>query len=455
MMPESRTLRISILGAELGTGNLGVSALAAGAVRWLASRYPEARISFLGYAPAASTCSLTLEGKKIEIPLLNIRFSKRVYLANNISTLLALAFVVRLVPHRGLRGWLIARNACLQRIHETDLFAALSGGDSFSDIYGLARLLYVALPQILVIVLGKKLVLLPQTIGPFRSRTSRVIARYILERANQIYSRDYRGLDDVRALTSGRTLKDCAFGFDLGFILEPAVPKTLKVDGLSLGNPSAKPLVGLNVSGLLLIGGYTRDNAFGLRAEYEKLIYDLIEFLIVRKNANVLLIPHVLGPEAGAESDSIACQQVYEVTQRAYSGHVGIVRGTYDQHEIKYIIGRCEFFIGSRMHACIAALSQNVPTVSIAYSDKFRGVLETIGVEALVADARSLNTGEIVEMIDRAYAERSAISRHLRAKMATVMEAVLNRRFTVPFANGDEDVTNPERQDDETAEVAP
>ena len=38
----------------------------------------------------------------------------------------------------------------------------------------------------------------------------------------------------------------------------------------------------------------------------------------------------------------------------------------YDQHAIKSIIGRCDFFIGSRMHACIAALSQKIPTAAVA-----------------------------------------------------------------------------------------
>jgi polysaccharide pyruvyl transferase WcaK-like protein len=31
------------------------------------------------------------------------------------------------------------------------------------------------------------------------------------------------------------------------------------------------------------------------------------------------------------------------------------------------------YFLGSRMHACFAALFTNVPTIGIAYSDKFVG----------------------------------------------------------------------------------
>ena len=53
-------------------------------------------------------------------------------------------------------------------ISEVDIAVAVSGGDSFSDIYGLSRFFYVALPQLLITIMGKKLVFLPQTIGPLK-----------------------------------------------------------------------------------------------------------------------------------------------------------------------------------------------------------------------------------------------------------------------------------------------
>ena len=65
-----------------------------------------------------------------------------------------------------------------------------------------------------------------------------------------------------------------------------------------------------------------------------------------------------------------------------------IVDREYDQHEIKGVIGMCDFFVGSRMHACIGALSQGIPCVGVAYSMKFRGVFESVGVADWVVDSR-------------------------------------------------------------------
>jgi colanic acid/amylovoran biosynthesis protein WcaK/AmsJ len=65
------------------------------------------------------------------------------------------------------------------------------------------------------------------------------------------------------------------------------------------------------------------------------------------------------------------------------------------------------------MHACIAALSQGVPAVAISYSDKFAGVLETIGMTEAVADPRKLDENQILQIIGEAFDRRESSRRHL------------------------------------------
>jgi polysaccharide pyruvyl transferase WcaK-like protein len=173
------------------------------------------------------------------------------------------------------------------------------------------------------------------------------------------------------------------------------------------------------------MGGYTQHNMFGLRVDYRKLIYDVIEHLIHQKGATVLLVPHVFGTKEHAESDSAACEMIYAELKRKYQNRLYMARGNYDQGEIKYIIGLCDLFIGSRMHACIAALSQNIPAVAIAYSKKFIGVLQTIDAGPSVADPRELGSGDILAIIDRVYDQRASIQRQLERTMPAVKEAVL------------------------------
>jgi polysaccharide pyruvyl transferase WcaK-like protein len=183
--------------------------------------------------------------------------------------------------------------------------------------------------------------------------------------------------------------------------------------------------VGLNISGLLYMGGYSRDNMFGLKIDYREFVKALISNLIERIGMPVLLIPHVFGTNEYSESDETASQKVYDELCDKYPGRLGYLQGAYDQSEIKYIIGMCDFFIGSRMHACIAAVSQSVPAISIAYSRKFKGVMDTVGMGKYVADPRMMGKDEILEVIGSAYADRSAIREKLAMKMPEVKASVM------------------------------
>ena len=133
----------------------------------------------------------------------------------------------------------------------------------------------------------------------------------------------------------------------------------------------------------------------------------------------------MFGTEPGSESDVLACEQVFAELAQQYGDRLGVVRGELDQCEIKYVIGQCDFFVGSRMHACIAALSQEIPTVTIAYSGKFVGVLNTIGVPSLVADARQLDEEQILAVINAAFDSRERIHSYLARKMPGVKKTIL------------------------------
>jgi polysaccharide pyruvyl transferase WcaK-like protein len=422
----SKRFKVAILGASFETQNMGVGALAAGAITSVLHARPDAEIWLVDYCKEPTVREVLVGSRTISIPLMNIRFSKRVYLKNNIAVLLAITLFAKCIPSRNLRQRMLDHNPCLQLLSSADVVASLAGGDSFSDIYGLVRLIYVWLPQLLAILLNRRVILLPQTLGPYKSRIAKVMARSIICRAAHVYSRDFEGLRTCQQLlgAADRRLPNVSFCYDVGFVLDPIKPRPGQT--VELKQSSQVPLVGLNVSGLLFMGGYTRKNMFGLRTSYKDLTLAIIDHLICDENAHVILIPHVFGSEAGSESDAVACQEIYDSLKDQYGSRLHIVREQQNQNEIKGTIGTCDFFIGARMHSCIAALSQCVPAVAIAYSDKFKGVLETICTEASVVDPRTMSAEEIILSINRSFRERKQLRERLQHKMPTVIAAVLN-----------------------------
>lgn len=417
--------KILLLGASFGTGNMGVGALTAGALTVAAKRYPEAQVSLLDYGKVASISRFDVDGRTLEIPLINMRFSWKLFLANNVAFLLILAALTRILGE-GLRTRLIRRNRWLAAVDDADLALAVSGGDSFSDIYGFGRFFYVTLPQFLVILLGKRLILLPQTIGPFARPVARVLAGWLMRRASLVCTRDADGLNEVRHLLriDDDDARAC-FCPDMGFVVEPHAPHSPDLGGLELPSTDrTRPLVGFNVSGLLLMGGYDKSNMFQLNVNYADLVDRLVELFVDEKNANVLLIPHVFGKHE--ESDTWAIETVYERLRQRHLEHLFCARGTYDQNEIKHIIGRCEFFVGSRMHACIAALSQAIPAIGVAYSDKFSGVFASVGAAELVADPRQLTLEQTLATIAHAFDSRHVAQLNLVRRMPQVKTQVLS-----------------------------
>jgi polysaccharide pyruvyl transferase WcaK-like protein len=339
--------------------------------------------------------------------------------------LILFSLVLKLISSQKLRRKLIESNPCLRELDECDVVASIAGGDSFSDIYGIGRLLYVSLPQVFVMLFGKRLVLLPQTIGPFTGRTAKAIAKYILNQAELIYSRDYQGLKDAKDLMGANSMCDkLRFCYDVGFVVDPTPPANLCLVGLPARRREGSPLVGVNISGLLSMGGFNHRDMFGLNVIYDELVYGLIDFLILRKGADVLLIPHVFG--SGGECDTPVCEKIYETLRPKYGNSIGLARGPYNLGEIKYIIGLCDFFTGARMHACIAAISQNVPTVPFAYSDKFAGVMQTVGVDGNVVDLRTMGQEHIFSVVGRVFDQRVLVRQQLEQAIPQVRETVLN-----------------------------
>ncbi len=416
--------RVLLLGATLDSDNRGIGALAMGALTILRHRFPGCDIRLVDYGHEATTSRVTVGGEVVDIPLVNLRFSWKPWLPNNIVRLLLVAALLRWVgPER--RDRILAGNPWLEQLARADMAVAVSGGDSFSDIYGMGRFFYMVLPQWLVLLLNRPLVLLPQTIGPLRSRLARWVAAHIVKRSQLSYCREVGGVREaVAALGLDASRHQVVFGYDMGFLLEPRPPAGLVLPDEDRAN-RPRPLVGLNVSGLLHIGGYGGNNAFALKCDYPELIERVLALLIETRGANVLLVPHVFG--SAAESDTIAIDALYDKWAARYPGRLSRVTAPLDQAEIKYVIGQCDLFVGSRMHACIAALSQAVPAVGIAYSQKFAGVLASVGAGQWVADPRSMAIEPIVRMVDAAFTQREI----LRAQLARTMVGVKRQALDV------------------------
>ena len=297
-----------------------------------------------------------------------------------------------------LTGGKIGFGRFYRDIKKVDHILNISGGDGFSDIYSSYTFRHLFWPSFLGALLKKNLILLPQTIGPFKKRINRILAEYVIKKAEKVFVRDLAFIGHLKKLDVSYNLTN-----DVSYFMKPQ-----KVE-IEIENNA----VGINISGLAFYNHFKdlKDRF----PNYRELIISVIEFF-QRKNVPVYLVPHTYNhelPEKNAD-DLQASKDILRALKNK-SG-VSVIDADYIAPELKYIISKFDFFIGTRLHANFAAIFSHVPVFGLAYSYKFSGTFDRYGLEnnyGYVIDMKKENVKEITEKIEKCYNERETTKKQL------------------------------------------
>lgn len=398
--------KILIVGGALQSANMGINALTKGLLNGVYSVSGDVQIKLLSFViQEKCTMEFTHGTKSYVIEAFPSSVKKN------------LKILIKQFLFKG-RG----KSSCplYKMYREADLILDLSAGDSFTDIYGFKRFIYTSLPKLVAIAMKKKLVLMPQTMGPFNNPVVKAISRYIVNHCTMNYSRDIVSHNYLLSELKVPKTK-AALSPDMAFNMLPSREEFIG-DVMEVNHKNNAPLVGINISALLFNGGYTRKNQFGLIVDYKNLVDRIIQFFI-DKNCNIVLVPHVLSSGDLREDDYSLCRRTAEQYKARYP-YIYTFKKEYLEDQIKSIIGECDFFIGSRMHSCIGAISMGVPTVPVAYSRKFVGIWEMLGMKECIADAQTMEIDEIMKKIQYCYNNRDAIKNVLSSELKNVREEI-------------------------------
>ena len=377
-------MKLALFGTSVKTGNLGLEALTLGALHLIHQIEPEAEVLLFDYVWDSD--QVTLVGP--EGPRVYTRHgcngSRRFW---HSASLMRMRLGAKLAP---------LRSPAVQDLADCDLVLDVSGGDSFSDLYGVRRLDMVVGMKALALDLGLPLVLLPQTYGPFLHAASEGKARQVTRQASMAWARDPDSHLVLRELLgSDYSPERHPLGVDMAFALAP-LPLPRLTALLDSQRNAAGPLVGVNVSGLLANSGQAGRDTLGINLDYPVLVRKVVSGLLAEGAGHVFLVPHVVTPgsEFKPESDPHACEALRESLSPDERACCTVVSGPFTAAQIKSFIGQLDWFTGTRMHATIAALSTGVPTMALAYSAKFRGVFDLCRSQDQVIDLRTVPSDE-------------------------------------------------------------
>lgn len=249
-----------------------------------------------------------------------------------------------------------------QMMKLTKCVAAINGGDGFSDIYNTSTF-EMRLPMSKVAIsVGVPHIILPQTLGPFKQRQNYETAKKILINSTAIFVRDDKFVEELEKMNVGFTLTK-----DLSAFMQPE-PWSIKIEADSIG---------INVSGLCYSNKFQALS--GQFDNYPLLIDSIIRhFQMLGKT--IYLIPHSYNfncPESNND-DLLACKQAYNRLEN--HSNIVLIDKDLTSPQIKYVISKMSFFIGTRMHANFAAIYSKVPLFGLAYSYKFAGAFNANGL---------------------------------------------------------------------------
>ncbi len=403
-----------IIGAAPDTGNQGVSALCQSAVEGLTRR----GIRDIAIADHGIGRRVDAEGRT----RIGLSHTRRIWRGDCLRTVSVLA------PMGG--GF----SPTARVIAKSRAILDVSGGDSFTDLYGPKRFGAMTLSKRTALRCGVPLILLPQTLGPFNDERTRKVAQDILRRATGVWVRDAQSEQVLRdILGAGFDPRRHQRGPDMAVLLPKRAPLGLDATLQSwLSADRGFAVAGLNTSGLLWQQAEAAMHQFGLKSSHQDQLVAIARTVLDSDpNLRLLLVPHVRRPDGDPESDHNAAVGLQARLRDIYGERVAVLPQTLDASELKWVISRLDWFAGARMHATIAGFSSEVPTLGLGYSDKAAGVFAECGIAAQVADLRQLSLAELIARTRASLAERDAMRAQLgalvpdvRARGAAQMDAI-------------------------------
>ncbi|HLP62489.1 MAG TPA: polysaccharide pyruvyl transferase family protein, partial [Candidatus Deferrimicrobium sp.] len=275
-------------------------------------------------------------------------------------------------------------------------------------------------------ILGKKVYISGQTIGPFYHDNDRCIALESLDSVDILTFRDkIKSRELVASLGVTRPLM-----YDAG---DDAL--TLK----SIGKEAAGELIKKDSSGAWFALQTKHTWALNLKASLKMFkgagrsadlsneinrLADIGAYILSHYDARLLLVST---DYCAGVDDRVVLKEVYENIPDSYKHRVNLLNNVYTDHELKGIISFCDFALGARYHFSVFALAQWVPTIGVASGEyqrtKLKGIMQLLDLEDfyIAEDMEYASLDNITGTIDKLVANEKSIREKLGHNVPLLM----------------------------------
>ncbi len=316
------------------------------------------------------------------------------------------------IPYLKRAGWPFSLPSKLENdIQSVDLVLSI-GGDNYSLDYRIPSLLMAV--DRFAMDLKKPVILWGASVGPFEKEISFV-------------PKIQRHLDDISLIAVRESLSDLYLKETLGLensllMADPAfelVPESVDITTF-WPSENNNGVLGINISPV--IERY-RKSDLDLRDEVIK----FIRLVIKNYDMTVLLVPHVIPLNGAVKNNDAVFMQPLLDELNDLGSQVSMIDSSLNAAQIKYAISQCRFFIGSRTHSTIAALSSKIPTISISYSIKAMGINhDLLGHQDAILHSQDVNHSSLIDKLQWLFEHEDEIHEQLNQNILLMKKKIFN-----------------------------
>ncbi|MDY4475022.1 polysaccharide pyruvyl transferase CsaB [Mitsuokella sp.] len=286
--------------------------------------------------------------------------------------------------------------AIIRELYRADML--ISGGGSLLQNVTSRRSLYYYLAIIfLALLLGKKVMLYAQGIGPIIGRLAGFAMRVIGNRVNLITVRDKGSLAELSRLGITKPVIECTA--DPVLAIHPVDKAAGRAIFHAYHADGAKPVVGISV----------RDWQHETR--FKEVMAEVSDRIVRELSARVVFLPMQF-PEDVRAADSIAALTKEPCT---------VLHDEYTTSEFLSLVGNMDLMIAIRLHALIFAGVMGVPMIGISYDPKIDRFLDSIG-EQPVGSLDTVTADALMQEVRRKWQDKAAF----RKKNAELLSVLRN-----------------------------
>jgi colanic acid/amylovoran biosynthesis protein len=319
-------------------------------------------------------------------------------------------WIARHVIHLPSKNWRNIHRHLKREYKRADAVLSV-GGDNYTTDYSsfpgyYLDLLRYAREQ------GSQDVIWAATIGPFEDPEVRPKVIDVLKDTALITARESMTVDYLASLGITQNVRAVA---DTAFLLEPSPSPAAR----SYNVDRTHDWLGIAASSMLwrYVSGDTEHD----RSE---VLVKFVDWAIQEFGFRVAFVPHVVDARPAAPSNRNDLLFLQQIAKRIKNpGRAVVLDASLNVAEMKHIISQGRFFVGSRTHSTISALSSGVPTISLSYSMKSRGInRDVLGNEDFVLPVDDLSLERLQEKFRRLMNREQEIRTTLQERIPIIQK---------------------------------